>query len=130
MGKKFTDKQIERLVLKGATTKLKGFKVDDEKVEGVVKLNEAFELTFAPSSPRQTQTQTQTPMPACPKCGKGTLIRGNTSYGCSEWKSGCDFRFTFENIKTIANGRPLTKDLVLEIIKGDIPEQERSKANN
>ena len=30
---------------------------------------------------------------------------------------GCDFVFTFEAIKKIANGAPLTKELVLEIIK-------------
>ena len=28
----------------------------------------------------------------CPKCGKGTLLKGNTAYGCSEWKNGCDYR--------------------------------------
>ena len=28
----------------------------------------------------------------CPLCGKGTVIRGKTSLGCSRWKEGCDFR--------------------------------------
>ena len=28
----------------------------------------------------------------CPVCGKGTIIRGNTAYGCSRWKEGCTFR--------------------------------------
>jgi len=28
----------------------------------------------------------------CPLCGKGTLLKGNTAYGCSEWKSGCTYR--------------------------------------
>jgi len=28
----------------------------------------------------------------CPKCGKGTLLKGNAAYGCSEWKNGCDYR--------------------------------------
>lgn len=23
----------------------------------------------------------------CPLCGKGTIIKGNTAYGCSEWKT-------------------------------------------
>lgn len=32
----------------------------------------------------------------CPLCGKGTVIRGKTAYGCSEWKSGCTFRKPFE----------------------------------
>ena len=31
----------------------------------------------------------------CPLCGKGTIIKGKTAYGCSEWKSGCTFRKPF-----------------------------------
>jgi len=32
----------------------------------------------------------------CPLCGKGTVIKGKTAYGCSEWKSGCTFRKPFQ----------------------------------
>jgi len=28
----------------------------------------------------------------CPVCGKGTIIKGKTAYGCSRWKEGCTFR--------------------------------------
>ena len=31
----------------------------------------------------------------CPLCGKGTLIKGKTAYGCSEWKNGCPYRKPF-----------------------------------
>lgn len=31
----------------------------------------------------------------CPLCGKGTIIKGKTAYGCSEWKNGCQFRKPF-----------------------------------
>ena len=31
----------------------------------------------------------------CPLCGKGTIIKGKTAYGCSEWKNGCNFRNPF-----------------------------------
>ena len=31
----------------------------------------------------------------CPLCGKGTIIKGKTAYGCSEWKNGCGFRKPF-----------------------------------
>ncbi|MEL6864371.1 MAG: DNA topoisomerase, partial [Bacteroidota bacterium] len=31
----------------------------------------------------------------CPKCRKGQLLKGKTAYGCSQWKSGCDFRLPF-----------------------------------
>ncbi len=33
---------------------------------------------------------------ACPKCGKGIIIKGKTAYGCSKWKDGCDWRWTFK----------------------------------
>ena len=32
----------------------------------------------------------------CPVCGKGTIIKGKTAYGCSEWRNGCIYRKNFE----------------------------------
>ena len=32
----------------------------------------------------------------CPVCGKGTIIKGKTAYGCSEWRNGCTYRKNFE----------------------------------
>ena len=32
----------------------------------------------------------------CPLCGKGTIIRGRTAFGCSEWRNGCTYRIPFE----------------------------------
>ena len=52
----------------------------------------------------------------CPKCNSGNILKGKTAYGCSNYKKGCDFVFSFVDIKKIANGKPLTKELVLEII--------------
>ena len=31
----------------------------------------------------------------CPLCGKGTIIKGKTAYGCSRWREGCTFRMPF-----------------------------------
>lgn len=31
----------------------------------------------------------------CPLCGKGTVIKGRTAYGCSEWRNGCGWRKPF-----------------------------------
>ena len=33
----------------------------------------------------------------CPVCGKGSLIKGKTAYGCSRWKEGCTYRLPFVN---------------------------------
>lgn len=32
----------------------------------------------------------------CPLCGKGTILKGKTAYGCSRWKEGCDYRLQFQ----------------------------------
>ena len=31
----------------------------------------------------------------CPVCGRGTIIRGNTRYGCSRWREGCTYAENF-----------------------------------
>ena len=47
----------------------------------------------APVSSQRTNTD-DTPT-ICPLCGKGTIIKGKTAYGCSEWKNGCTYRKPF-----------------------------------
>jgi len=113
--KKLTDKQVQRLIEKGSTTKIKGFKLDGKKAEGIISLNENFELSFENKTPAPKSNKNE--MPLCPKCGKGNIIKGQAAYGCTAWKSGCNFRYSFEEIRIKAKGQPLTKELVLEIIK-------------
>ncbi len=112
--KKLTDSQVKRLVTKGATTKLKGFKVNGEKAEGIIKLNENHEAIFEAivTAPKFAPNG----MPYCPNCKKGIVIKGQAAYGCSNWQKGCKFRFPFSEIKTKAKGKNLTKELVLKII--------------
>lgn len=115
MDKNLSDSQVIRLLEKKATTKLKGFNLNGKKVEGIVKLNVSLEVEFENKTPAK-KTQSDNGMPSCPKCKTGSLIKGKTAYGCDRWKEGCDFRFTFEDIKIRATGKPLTKELVMEII--------------
>lgn len=35
------------------------------------------------------------PKLVCPLCKKGTILRGKTAYGCSEYKNGCTFRLDY-----------------------------------
>lgn len=118
MDKKLTDAQIQRIIEKGETTKIKGLNLNGKKAEGILKLNASFQIEFEGGG--IIKTEINNAMPLCPKCGKGTIVKGKTAYGCSEWKSGCDFRFSFEDIKAKANGRTLTKELVLEIMKNSV----------
>lgn len=46
--------------------------------------------------PAQQQQTSQIVVGApCPVCGKGTIIKGKTAYGCSLWREGCKFRHPF-----------------------------------
>lgn len=51
-------------------------------------------------APANTQPAAQNNDPlvgtTCPVCGKGTIIKGKTAYGCSRWRDGCNFRKPFD----------------------------------
>lgn len=51
-------------------------------------------------APADTQPAAQNNDPlvgtTCPVCGKGTIIKGKTAYGCSRWREGCNFRKPFD----------------------------------
>ena len=122
MAKKISENQLIRLIDKGCTTNLKGFKQGETKIEGLVRFDDAFNLKLEPKqvSVRAESRTTETPDTiTCPKCKKGTVLKGKSAYGCSNYKNGCKFVFTFDNIKKIANGQPLTKELVLKIISSN-----------
>ena len=129
-GKKVSENQTIRLIDKSCTTNLKGFILDNKKVEGLIRFDENFGLKLEQkviaNELKQSTTKQQiassttrndnTDKITCPKCKNGTILKGKTAYGCSNYKNGCDFVFTFENIKKMANGKTLTKELVLNIL--------------
>ena len=121
-GKKVSENQLIRLIDKGCTTNLKGFISDAVSVEGLIRFDDDFNLKLEPkqkvilSTPKEVILQPE--KISCPKCKKGVIIRGSTAYGCSDYKTGCDFRFTFENLKKIANAKPLTKEFVIKTLNG------------
>ena len=112
-GKKVSENQLIRLLDKGCTTNLKGFKIATGAVEGLIRFDENFSLKL---EAKKVATAAASEKINCPKCKTGTVLKGKTGYGCSAYKTGCNFVFTFDNIKKIANGKPLTRELVLEII--------------
>lgn len=112
--KKISEKQLMRLLQKGCTVNLKGFTHDGiNDIEGLIRFNEQFGLILEPKKKLNTDT------PACPKCKNGMILKGKTSYGCSNHGTGCSFRFTFEEVKAKAADKPLTKALVLSILNGN-----------
>ncbi|HDZ04930.1 hypothetical protein LCGC14_0299340 [marine sediment metagenome] len=114
--KTISEKQFIRLFQKGSTVNLKGFKINDASVEGLIRFDENFKLKLEPKKSK-AQVKSTSEDNTCPKCNKGTILKGKTAYGCSEYKAGCDFRFSFDEIRVKAKGQPLTKDLVFKIFR-------------
>lgn len=66
--------------------------------------------TKTAKKPRKKR-ETPAPPPRCPLCKKGTILRGKTAYGCSEYKAGCTFRLSYEQY-----GSDLTDEQLSDII--------------
>jgi len=112
MAKKVSEKQYLRLLSKGETVHLKGFSLNDQKVDGKLKLTDGAQLEFIEKEGKQNVQKD----PLCPKCKKGTILKGSKAYGCSDYKKGCDFVFPFEKLRSLAQDKTLTKELVFSII--------------
>lgn len=117
--KNISENQYKRLLDKGSTVNLKGFKVEGVTVEGLLRFDDNFKLKLEPKQKKSAKANTASETNPCPKCKKGTIIKGKTAYGCSDYKSGCDFRFSYDLIREKANGQQLTKDLVFKILHGN-----------
>lgn len=48
-----------------------------------------------PTPPDSTSADDSIIGTMCPVCGKGTIIKGKTAYGCSNWRNGCTYRVDF-----------------------------------
>ncbi|MNR11324.1 hypothetical protein D3C85_1276170 [compost metagenome] len=112
--KKISENQYLRLLQKGSTINLKDFKTDNGTVvEGLLRFDENFKLKLEPKKIAEK------PIPealACPKCQNGTVLKGNTAYGCSHYKSGCDFKVTFDLVRAKLKDQKPTKELVYTIL--------------
>lgn len=115
IGKKVSVNQMIRLIEKGCTTNLKGFKSEYGFVEGLIRFDKDFSIQLEPKKKIEKKYDSSEKL-VCPKCKKGEILKGKIAYGCSNYKIGCDFIFSFENIKKIANGKPLTKEFVINIL--------------
>lgn len=102
MGKKLTDAQIKRLAEKGKTTLIKGFKQDEETVDGFLELDKENKVVFVAAEPEKL---------ICPSCKTGEIIKGNTAWGCSNFRAGCKVRIPFEIL-----GRSLSESHMNQLV--------------
>lgn len=119
--KKIPATQIVRLVAKGSTVQLKGFKEGEERLTGKLIFDRNYVISLeqkeVPAAKPPKDQEVPDPI-LCPKCGVGKVVKGKTAYGCSHWKTGCSFRFPFDEVRKKADSRPLTKLLVWNILRG------------
>ena len=121
--KKISENQYIRLLQKGSTVNLKDFKTDSGTVDGLLRFDENFKLKLepkkiaAPTPPKENKAPSES-LP-CPKCQKGIVIKGNTAYGCSHYKTGCDFKVTFDIVREKLKTQKPTKELVYKILKAN-----------
>jgi DNA topoisomerase-3 len=119
--KKITESQYLRLVQKGSTVNIKGFKTESGTVEGLIRFEENYKLKLEPKkTAAKAATQETSDSLTCPKCKKGTILKGKTAYGCAEYKSGCDFKVTFDDVRAKLKDQKPTKELVYSILEESV----------
>lgn len=113
----FKDLQVSNVVTT-AIWEMKLKKVAEGKEDIRAFYNEIIEFTenivrdiFSKEVKVQINAEKRESLGICPKCGKGQIFEGKKSYGCSEWKQGCDFMIW----KTIA-GKKISISVVKRII--------------
>ena len=116
MDKKISDNQYLRLLKKSETVRLKGFMDQGQKMDGKLCFDKQFGLILKKNNEHSASANKIKNI--CPKCGTGELLKGKRAYGCSNYKNGCDFVFPFDKLRNMAQGRPLTAELVMRIISG------------
>lgn len=102
MEKKLTEAQIRRLAEKGKTALIKGFKQENETVDGFLELTEDFKIRFSEAEPEKL---------VCPSCKIGEIVKGNTAWGCTNFRGGCKLRIPFE-----LQGKKLTENQVSQLV--------------
>lgn len=111
------DTNVRAITIEQAVTEKKA----SEQHQSEKKPEEKEKKTRKPRTPKvavqkdkviQVEATIPQPVPVCPLCKKGTILKGHTAYGCSEYKSGCTFRIDFSTY-----GNNLTNDEILTIIR-------------
>ncbi len=85
-----------------AITTEEDLKKKEPKKKAAAKKKETQNAASSTSAPNTStkNAEKEDPMVGkpCPVCGKGTIIKGKTAYGCSNWKEGCQYRQPFSQM--------------------------------
>jgi len=110
--KNLSEKQIFQLIGKKKTNWIKDFKIKESLIEGRLIINKEFKVELQVKEEEILK---------CPRCKKGTMLKGKNSFGCNKFKSGCKTIIPFEIFgKKLSNTQ--IKNLILKgqssLIKG------------
>jgi DNA topoisomerase III len=106
--KKLSEKQVFQLIEKKKTSWIKGFELNDSKIEARLLLNEEFNIELEIKEEESLK---------CPRCKEGNIIEGKTAYGCERFQAGCKTIIPFE-----IYGKKLTETQIRQLIKkGESP---------
>lgn len=118
--KKISENQFLRLLQKGSTVNLKDFKTDAGLVDGLLRFDENFKIILEPkktNTPTLSKTSKNNILTIpCPKCNKGTVLKGKAAYGCSNYKYGCNFQVLFTVVREKLQNMKPTKERVFRIL--------------
>ncbi len=107
-GKKITDSQFKQLITKGKTSVIKGFEVDGAKIDAIISLDDSFQPVMQKVEDKEL---------VCPSCKQGTIVKGKTAFGCSNFQN-CKVRIPFEFL-----GKTLSRSHLEQLIgKGETVE--------
>ena len=105
-GIKLTAKQVYML-LERKDVSIKGLEVGGKKTDGVLTFGTDLSVSF-----KEVNNTLK-----CPKCAQGTIIGGKGAYGCSNWKTGCNF-----TLPIVIYNKKLTRAQLKKLIsKGKTP---------
>ena len=127
MNKKLSESQILTLIEKGKTAVIKGVDVGGAKKNGFLKLTPLFNIEFEEGA-ASPQVKKEVASNICPKCKSAAIIKGNSAYGCGNWKNGCSFRLPYEFMSkqlNIAAIEALMKNGETILIKGFLKDGEK-----
>jgi DNA topoisomerase-3 len=121
MGKKLTESQLTSLIKKRKTAAIKNIDTGTGRKDGILELTDQFAVVFKEVEPVSPKEVKESRPSLCPKCKTGSILKGGAAYGCSGWKSGCNFRIPFEFMGkslTEAHVQALSKKGETPVIKG------------
>lgn len=120
-GNILTDSQLQSLLKKGKTGVVRSLQTANGVKDGIIVLNKELQIVVEEAVQKPAAEKKKTAQLSCPKCSTGKILKGNSAYGCAEWKNGCSFRlpFTFMG-KTLSESQieTLIRKGSTKVIKG------------